>query len=408
MALIISEDREVKATLEKLVAMIRGNGGFVHPGMMIRCNEGELSIHASSPEMQGDWLFSVPNRCLIPIHDFKWGLNGTDIVIEPAAESVHPVQAAMAGLVADLFNRTGKIQRYNDSCMLLRGRNNRELIEMLFSARNNDLPLEEMKNDILNFNGNAELNVKSYFYTRTYGGAKAELVLMPVLDVLNNHFDGAWIDEYSEDAQTEVKDGRFRHGLRVRCKCPVAGSDECFTNYSVHRDVHDLYLLYQYIDESVPVLRSVPVEADLGEYGLLKINSTLLAPGFNRSSLPDHIADLWFFLAPAKMDMQPRKTMTLGYLYIPGQDSPLAMRRVLSLAVRELDHSLPQGRVQDLVLAAEKTILGRNLEYYNRLRDYIRNSSPAPEDAGFFNRVGKLAQTQLAKLAEYGSFHGYE
>lgn len=403
MAQILSDDPKVTAILKELVAVIRGNNGYFHPGMRIVCEKGQLGIHALNREMQGQWLMKIPDPCLVPVDAFEWGLSGDAIVIKKVSGTVAPLQEKVAGLVVDLFNATGKMKQYGAYSLLLRGKNYPELVEMLFKARPGR---ENTKNEILNYHGDEDFYVRSYLYTRT-GESKSGDILMPVLDLLNHHVDGAFIDRYSgqEDA-SGMNDADSEGGLGVRCRCPVNGSDECFASYGFFKDAHDIFLSYHYIDESISVLRSVPVDIDFGETGALRVLSHIVAPGYKDSrQLPPGIADLWFFMPPVNMNAQPRKTMTLGYLFVPGPNAPFALRRVLALAVRELDRSLPQARLDEFVLAAENAILDRNLEYYTELREFLQNSVPAPEDAYFFSMAARLAETQIGRINQYRLFH---
>jgi hypothetical protein len=81
-------------------------------------------------------------------------------------------------------------------------------------------------------------------------------VLMPLIDLLNHHRQGA---PYA------ISDGA------MRIQAAQAGSSECFAHYGHRRDVLDLALHYGHCDHSTPFAHSAPLEITVEGVGTIRV-----------------------------------------------------------------------------------------------------------------------------------------
>lgn len=392
---VVSDDREIAGILQELVAAVEENGGYFHPDLGVHCRDGHLSLHAPGVA-EDEYLIKIPHRCLVPVDEFGWGLDGDRIVINSVAASATELQKKMAGFMIAIYNRAGKMKNFNKICLFDRVGKYRELIELVFSARN----LEVYKSAIVNHSGAAGQRVQSFLHTRCYGLKESEdstevkKVMMPVIDFMNHHCWGA-IFEPATLAGSGAGGERF---FAEKCSKPVAGSDESFAYYGGIYDSFDMFLIYQYIDNHVYIVRSVPLRIDLGEIGAIRIDAALTRPV--HKNLPSWLADLEFYLPQYGYDKKCRE-VSLGYVFIPGATAPYALRRVIVQAIKVLHNSLTDEQLNRYVLVAEERIIKSNIDYYARLEEHLAGIAPPLEDEEFIQLLKDLAGHQVEKIKNY-------
>lgn len=402
MATVISDDDKIGKIIGQLITAIRSNGGYLHPGLTIQCRNKQLSVHAPAGTTIDGYAIKIPHACLMPVDEFQWGLTGNDIVIRSASQRVTPLQREITDLIIDLYNSTDKIGQFRQCCLDLKAKNNYKLIETMYSVR--PLSFESFKQR--QSKNEQDIILECFFQTRYYHLFQSSStdpddsirVIIPIIDLTNHHIRGestrnsVFLPETADEAPF----------LCIKCASPVRGSDECFHHYG-NRDPYELFVGYQYIDRHTDFLRSVPLTVDLGDIGSMEIFSQITSPGYPRSSLPPELVDLYFFIPP--LNLTAAGAIQLGYIYIPGQSAPYSMRRVLVASLRKLNRSLSPQQLEQKVLAAERQILKKNLEFFNKLKELVLATTPRPEDVYFYNLVNELADMLIHRIQSYHFFN---
>jgi len=88
-------------------------------------------------------------------------------------------------------------------------------------------------------------------------------------------------------------------------------------------------------------------------------------------------------------------------LIIPGEKSPLALRRVLKYLIRSILPGVNQDILHDYILLAEETVLINNISYYKELRLILDSAEEGMLIPHAVDTVNDLITEQLHKLNGY-------
>lgn len=414
-----SDNPDIEKHLRLLHRQVTENGGFVHDRLTIGCESGNFRIIATEDVPGGEKILFLPKACLLPHEKFDLALQGDDIVIKAHKKGVTKAQAAMMETMMTLYNLSGKIAAHRQTSSLGLIYKNEALKEEFMKGRNKEaMPFQ--KEAAL---PPEEFLLKSFFKTRVLGfrdkqqgkndaddtasksakGGGALQVLMPIIDFINHHPQAAgFLTRIKEPAKKKGESaGRAGgRGVSVLKSCPVAGSDECFVSYGPY-DAMDTFLNYNYVEKNAPFVRSIPLVIKLPGLGTIHIKSVATPP--KHKNLADHLKDLAFFLPPIGVD-KDRKVAVLGFLYIPQERAPRALRRVLREVLRQLAPGLGEADIADYIQMAEKRIITENLEYFTALEHYLSTIKTAPESELVLKNALDMARTQQHKIHNYPFF----
>lgn len=390
MVSIDADNPNIGRCLHKLLGQLEGIGAAFGDDFTINCESGNISIEARRDDFGGN-MITLPQAALLPVKKFELSLENDDIVIDSCDPGLAPETAALMETMMDLYNLTGKIATHRDTSSLLFLSSQPELRDFLLKGRNGPTIMKLATISKENINDRHIIDI--FFKSRTLAfknidaDSPPDQVLMPVIDFLNHHSKGALF-------QTIAQGGK--RYLTVRKSQPLAGNEsECFAFYGYY-DGFDTWMVYDFVDESALHTRSVMLDIDLPGLGTVKVNAYSAAG--KRPHLPAHMQDLRVYV-PATLKQSDRYA-EINFLIIPGENAPLALKRVLTHLLSEMSPGNP--RIPDLVIHAEEQIIDRNIAYYQGLKKLLKKQPlNKPEHGPFTKNLLRMCDFQLQKIERY-------
>jgi hypothetical protein len=184
--------------------------------------------------------------------------------------------------------------------------------------------------------------------------------------------------------------------IAVLKSTPVDGSRECFVSYGLY-DAYDTYLIYSYVNEIAPFVRSVPLTIDLQGLGTITVLSIIGVT--ENGNVPVHLADLRR-LMPVVRKLADRR-LSVSHLIIPSSVMKLALRRILAELIRSLGPGLGNEAIRQHLATAEIAVLSANIEFYENLIRSLDGDGHAPSTAPTTAVVRRLAKLQMSKIHAY-------
>lgn len=364
---IRADNPEVTNILNKICAIVRDNGGDIHPDLIITCKQNNISVHIEHNNDQTitDFAFKIPHDLLIAYDDFVLSADNADnnvLAIESHIDNIAPLHLELMRLMLALYNTTDKLNSHKNASPWYIYKDSDILNSLTQSRTGSDMDLIQSMARQQDYD---DLALLTFFKSRLLkchinkNDAHPEGVLMPLVDLLNHH-----------NAAKPYKNFYTPQGgiLAVDVSRPEQTdqnkSPECFVNYGVF-DCLDTYLHYGFVNNDPAFVRSVPLTIDLKEYGTLNIKAlnVHVAPG----DLPAGFQDLSFYMPIINVDAE--KNAVLSHIIIPSQTAPKSMRRILSLAIDMMNPGLDRKILQNLMLESERFIVNFNISFYN---DHLR------------------------------------
>ena len=390
MVSIVTDNAEVKDCLETLLTLTRGNGAIFSDDLILKCINGKMSVEAP-PAETGRVLIKLPRSCLIPLEQISLTLSGDDIQIKSFDPDMPDTLRTITQTLIKLYNLTGKIPelRYTSTALFLS--HHQMLTDVICSGRNGEgfknlikkisSPQHFEQSIIENFT-----NCRSFSYKD--GNNPPISVLMPIIDFLNHHANGARfeiIPEHDQPASLQIRSAPHA----------VKNSSECYVLYGVY-DCFDTLLKFNFPDADTFFLRSVPLRIDLGNAGAI----TVLADttGAKPQDVPDAVKDIRIYY-PAVLKNE-NSHMTVSFLIIPGIIAPRSLRRILQSLMRQMNIS--ESAIPALIMSAEQQILATNKNYYDKLKSVLNALTISlPHEREISAMFMQMCNRQLAQLAEY-------
>lgn len=398
MVLVVADNRDVERALQRLLTLSKKAGAQFRDDLVVKCVDRTLSIEAP-PESAGQVLMRLPWDCLVPLQPFR--LAAVDDTIAVSGHDKDLTRACVARMEAflELYNLTCKLAAHRRTSPwplvashprllehVTRGRGRQDLIT------SGKLNLPHSANELLL---NSFLNSRAFDYKATGGSTPAQhsyfRVLLPILDAMNHHFNGA---PYTYEQR---EDGR-RHLTVARSALLPGMGNQCFGLYGTH-DSLDSWMTYGFIDESVPYVSSIGMTIVLPTLGTIRVASMIKHRSQEELAQPDK--DLYFYV-PQVLAKNGNDIETAGLL-IPGPGAPRSLRRTLNLLITEMRPGHPMK--WDLMLHAEDQIIAANTVYYRDLAALLRSISPTdPLHGPIRDRFLQLCNLQLRRILTYSSY----
>jgi len=389
MVSVLADTLEVERSLHRLIALSEAGGAEFSPDLVIRCVDGSLSIEAP-PDSVGKVLIRLPWDCLVPLAPFRFAIADDKIVIAAHERELTGACVAMMQAMLELYNVTNKLAVHRRTSPWSLAASHPEILPTLLTGR-----APEYRDLIVSGNRD-ELELQSFFKTRALGyketaATPAYSVLMPILDAMNHHSDGAL---YDVDAH-----GTRGPTLTMSRSRPLPGTgDECFACYGVY-DCFDSWMSYGYIDKTAHFVRSLQIGLDLPGRGMIQT-----ADGFakrDKKDLPSPVSDLQFYI-PALFARKPRR-LDIASLLVPGPQAPRALRRTLHFLITELNPDQPPSRA--LLSHMEQQIIAANTAYYQTLAAFL-HAMPLKDELQrpiLVNFI-RACELQLGHLRDYAAY----
>lgn len=109
MTKIISDNKETGETLEKLVSLVLENGGRIDEHVVLKCEDGNLSVHTDSRATNAGPILKLPPECLIPTEAFELTIVDSQLRIDSHAPDLSSARLDLLETMISLFNQTGKL-----------------------------------------------------------------------------------------------------------------------------------------------------------------------------------------------------------------------------------------------------------------------------------------------------------
>jgi hypothetical protein len=235
--------------LRALVKTVLAAGGQLHPGIRFVERDGQLGVHCQPGFGQADQpLFRLPLELLVPIDGIEWADREDELQARSSLAHLPPLQRDLLDLHLALYNATGKLPW---------------AVQHLPGLAVPRLPSLQTALQAIRpgFGPSRPQAAQAFFQTRVLKLADKK-VLMPLIDLLNHHPQGA---AFHTNACA----------MTVAVAQPHDG-DECFARYGGRRDVLDLALHYGYADNNTPFAFSAPFDGTLPGVGRVQITAQRL------------------------------------------------------------------------------------------------------------------------------------
>jgi hypothetical protein len=393
MVSILSDNREIERSLKKNVTLLAKAGAEFSDDLVIKCVDGMLSVEAS-PASTGKMLIRLPWDCLFPVEFFELCVADDKIAMLSHEAALTGECVARMEALLELYNLTDKLARHRrtDPWPLLAS--HPELLKHIVPRLPGDL--YAMFQKFLVSGNNDELMVASFLHTRAYDyreteNAPALPVLMPVIEFLNHHLQGAPVE-----LEDQPDNDRF---LTIKRSVPVPGAgNECFAFYGLY-DVFDTWMSYGFLDEIAPFVRSIPMTIDLPRLGTIRLaNFVKIRP---HEDLPPPVIDLHLFIP--KLLARRGDHIEVASLLLPGPRAPDALRRTLFFLINEMSPGYPQQG--DLVMQAEEQIVAANRTYYANLLASLQTLRlKDPLQGPILDGFVRMCGLQLERIQNYPGY----
>lgn len=361
---IAAELRDVERAYAALIGLVRAAGGQLHPGLCLH-QEGRAlwaTVDRQALAAAEAPLILVPEPLLVPVADLHWRAASR---LEPTTglERLSPLQRQVLDQMLELYALTGKL-----ADLPLR-------LPALALAPGSALALR-LRTGHPPWEPGTLSPAEAFLRTRTLGYPAAPLVadaagpartpvLMPLVDVLNHHPDGA----------------RFKtrpSGVRVD-PWPCGDGGECYASYG-YKDAMTLLLQYGYVAREPRFLHSVACELPVPGLGRLVIQGQHHRPHMDLPAL-EVLAD----------------GLSISHINLDAA-RPLRARAILRVLVAGLHPKLAGAELDSLAQAAWTAVLHANRGYY---QDLLALSTAEPE-VPVTAMIAEVARHQLGLLEAIG------
>ena len=389
MVKISSDNPNIEKRITQMCASLEKNGSYIDPDVEIHDVNGQTSV-LSGAEGSSKYIFKSPHALLVPYDNFDFDIEGQDIVIAHDDRNTSKEHLEILDSMIALYNESGKFKDHIKEHPLLRFQETPELAHHLLGGR------EGKDIDIVhNISGDPdffdELALLTFFKSRLLRcclhkrEAEPKTVLIPVVEFLNHHAAGAGFDNLYHEQ------GSY---MATRGVMPVPESRECFTNYG-RLDSLDTYLHYGFVDQGVKYVRSIPTEIDLGDIGSISIGAFNAVVPLN--DVPEHLSDLAYYFPKMQIDHTDKKA-ELSHIFIPQENAPLSMRRILEYVIQLLEPKIDPQTCLKCIEDSENHILKYNIEYYNKLKLLAENKT---DNSTTDRNAVLLSEVQKTRIIKY-------
>lgn len=185
-------------------------------------------------------------------------------------------------------------------------------------------------------------------------------------------------------------------GIGVLGSNPIEGSDDLLVRYGLF-DSYDTWLVYGFVDNFAPFVRSVGLHIDLGGRVRIKVKSKIGSRFAGK--LPQKLADLKLFM-PNVTSVSEGK-VEVSHLLIPHPTRPFALKRVLTTLIHAVLPNARPDELRQLVDEANSVVIAENIRFYTILKAFVENLDDEMRDATWHKEVLRLCDLQISKIQAY-------
>ncbi|MCB1532178.1 MAG: hypothetical protein KDJ35_04835 [Alphaproteobacteria bacterium] len=389
---VISDNPKAKSLIEGLCGALKDAGSFINPHVQIRLENNQISVFTTE-DVRSEHLFRIPHDLLIPCEYFDLDIENGALVIAHCDERLDQTRQHILEIMVALFNEIQKLQSHIETCPWLKMKDHPDITDMLLAAREGpevDL-LKKTLNDPEFFD---ELAVFTFLKSRIAGFSlhtsknKPQEILMPVVEFLNHHPQGAHYNNLYHEKQSF---------LDIQIATPIDGSAECFACYD-RLDALDSFLHYGFVETDAPYIKSIPMSIDVEGIGHIDIRS--FSAHTEPQDIPEELKDLGFYFPRILVD-HDKKYAQVSHLYIPQKKAPFSLRRVLKFLVELLNPNISETDCRFAICKIEESLLQKNENYYNTLKSKVESAFKNTSMSGAFSLIHTI---QTKKILNYRNF----
>ncbi len=341
---IESESADVARIVAGMSKIVTENDGWLHPGLVVRHVGQAYSIGINANDLErspGLPLVQIPRALLIPVEGIEWEVRDGTLAAMSGVSGLSATQRGLLDLMLGLYGLAGKLEQACRTLPVLALQGQEHLLGLLRQGRKH-------------WTGSPMPPASALVGTRTLacasgpegGPSRPAKVLMPLIDLLNHHPEGAPFAVSDEGVSVAVR---------------AKGVDlECFGYYGF-RDALSLLLNYGYASSQPRFLQSIACRISIGELGHLQVQRQ-------------------DFIPPRDLPRIERTAdgVAISHINIFADNHRHAEER-LALAIRLLWPEATPAAVQVAAQAASEQVNALNMAYYLALSDAVAASSGAGE-----------------------------
>ena len=267
--MIDADDPLVADLLTGTIELVREAGGFVAPATRLVERAGQLSIESSATA--GELLLRIPREAFVRVDRVGWSQDGDRIVIKQVPDDCGDLEWEMLYLQVALHNACRKLAWMRRTHPSLDPGLPDDLVDAVRAVVPSFRTPQIGAIDLLWANRCFRLPIEP--------GGEAERVLIPIVDLLNHHADGATGDWDGSAFQVAA--------------APAFGTSECALDYGMERDAMEMAVVYGFAGSSRA--SSTASAHDLETLGCIIELASL--PGARASAQPLHQAATLLALA---------------------------------------------------------------------------------------------------------------
>lgn len=227
--LVDADDTLVADLLAGTLEILREAGGFIAPTTRLVERRGQLSIESSADD--GSPMLRIPRECFVRVDRVTWAEQEGRMVIVEVPDDFGDLETEMLYLQVALHNACGKLEWMTATHPALDPRLPDDLVEavqqLIPSFRNPMMAATDV------------LWANRCFRIPMSEGAAPERVLVPLVDLLNHHSNGAIGDWTGVD-------------FEVATRKPF-GTSEAALDYGMNRDALEMAVVYGFADDTAGV-----------------------------------------------------------------------------------------------------------------------------------------------------------
>jgi hypothetical protein len=247
---IQSSHHGIKKALEAIAALIRDNGGYIHPNLQVRHAGHALSLHCSAS--LDECLLDIPHTLFIPVTGLEWFEAQGSLAYRGDTAQLSAVQQKLLDQMLYVFNATEKMAFARQHLPMTGLRQDADILNWLLRVQP-EFRLSEMD------------NARQFIQTRLYesqADGNGTGYLMPLIDMINHHPEASNYIRTTDDHWRIL----LHHGN--------SGTDQCFVRYS-RADSLSLALWYGYAEVHTRHVAALDCRLPLHGIGTVHIKAGL-------------------------------------------------------------------------------------------------------------------------------------
>ena len=256
--LVDAESAVVADLLAGTLEIIREAGGFVAPTTRLIERSGQLSITSTADHDSP--MLEIPRECFVRVDRVNWAEQEGRMVIVEVPDEFTDIEIEMLYLQVALHNACGKLEWMQRTHPSLDPHLPNDLVDavrqLIPSFRNPMMAATDV------------LWANRCFRIPLAEGHEPERVLIPIVDLLNHHPDGATAEWTGE-------------GFEVSTSKPF-GTHECALDYGMNRNALEMAVVYGFADETAPADTTHSYDAGI----LRQIQDLAALPDQPESAMP--------------------------------------------------------------------------------------------------------------------------